>query len=116
MRMRGHLHYVKNKEDYIERARAQTNKNTYRKRWKERNKAKVRADVLARKRGLKQATPSWLTPEQWDEMNMIYVTCPEGHHVDHIVPLRGENVCGLHVPWNLQHLPAEENMAKRNKF
>lgn len=51
-----------------------------------------------------------------EEISAIYAKCPEGYHVDHIVPLQGENVSGLHVSSNLQYLTAEENIKKHNKF
>jgi hypothetical protein len=50
-----------------------------------------------------------------DEIAYIYENCPEGYEVDHIIPLKGKNVSGLHVPSNLQYLTIEENRKKSNK-
>ena len=76
--------------------------------------AKYRAQKLS-------ATPKWLTKAQWEEMYRVYkvankvsLTTGKPHEVDHIIPLQGENVCGLHVPWNLAILPASINRSKGN--
>jgi hypothetical protein len=81
--------------------------------WKRANKKIVLANVRARQARLKQRTPAWANLKA---MREIYVNCPEGYHVDHVVPLNGENVSGLHVEFNLQYLSAEENIKKSNKF
>lgn len=62
------------------------------------------------------ATPPWLTPEMIDEIEDIYESAKEGEHVDHMVPLKGDTVSGLHVPWNLEPINDKENMQKGNKW
>ncbi len=77
--------------------------------------AKNYYEMKRRAARLKQ-TPKWLTKDHIKEMKTIYDTCPKGFHVDHIIPLNGREVRGLHVPWNLQHLPAAQNCSKGNKI
>lgn len=63
-----------------------------------------------------QRTPKWLNAEQKQAIQRFYEDCPNGMQVDHIVPLQGQNVSGLHVPWNLQYLTPSENAAKGNRL
>jgi hypothetical protein len=72
---------------------------------------------------LQKAEPDWVDDKHKDRIVEIYL-CAKNmsdkfgrkYHVDHIVPLKGENVCGLHVWWNLQILEASRNLSKSNKF
>jgi hypothetical protein len=92
-----------NPEKSRERARVKYHKN----------RKKIVAYVCAREKRVRQATPRWAN---MDAIRAFYEARPEGHHVDHIIPLNGKNVCGLHVLENLQYLPASENCRKRNIF
>lgn len=78
--------------------------------------AKKRSDLLLR-------TPKWLGEDDQKKIDAYYFTAHmlgmhtgECYHVDHIVPLRGKLVSGLHVPWNLQILTKIDNQRKKNKF
>lgn len=98
------------REKHIERVRL-LDRNRYKR------DSDKRKELVSRRRGYKgKATPRWLTQEQKEQLRLIYKNRPEGHHVDHIVPLKGKSVCGLHVPWNLQYLPAQLNLKKGNKL
>jgi hypothetical protein len=107
------LNRIKNPETYTARQKIYYNNNIGLYNAKD---AKRRAAKL-------QRTPKWLTKKQLKEIKIIYMVCRwlnawkmEKFHVDHIVPLQGENSSGLHVPWNLQILTAKENFIKGNKF
>lgn len=81
------------------------------------------AAYCAKRRAIKyNATPKWLTKKQYKEIQNFYLeaarlTIETGihHEVDHIIPLQGKTIIGLHVPWNLQILTKSENISKGNK-
>lgn len=107
----------------------------YMRQWRNNNPDKVKANsavsrnnnlqkILVRNREREiaeiQAIPQWADKEK---IMLIYLTAKDmsakqkiKYHVDHIVPLRGKNVCGLHVESNLQILSAKENLRKHNRF
>lgn len=118
--------YRKNKDVVDQRTR----------QWQARNRDKVRASRrknrinnpqkevesrLKRKYGRKFATPRWLSRDDWHAMRLTYLEArkltAEGnpHQVDHIVPIQGRDVCGLHVPANLAVIPALDNQRKGNR-
>ena len=75
----------------------------------------------AKRRATKlNATPAWADLAKIQKMYYACQQISEAtgilHHVDHIVPLQGKSVCGLHVEYNLRIIPATENLSKANKF
>ena len=109
---------AKNSKKYADKNRAAVNDRI--KNWKAKNIDKVRAQTASRRALKKQAQPLWVDPRKIAEVykqalrvsNMIGME----YHVDHIVPLQSDTVCGLHVPWNLQIIPAWQNLQKQNKY
>lgn len=99
----------------IEKCRAATTA------WKKRNPGKCAANWANYHARKLEAMPSWLTPGMKEAISYKYETAQKltestgiPHHVDHIIPLQGKGVRGLHVPWNLQVITAEENWSKGN--
>lgn len=118
--------YRKRQADKIrEYNRAYAEKNRERDRawkadWEARNPGLVAKARVRRKAAEARAIPEWVDRTA---LNEIYARCERvrectglDFHVDHVIPLRGMHVCGLHVPWNLQILPALANLRKSNKL
>lgn len=121
--------YWKNPEKRREQGRAAYSKHREKrlvavKEYSRKNRGKSNAIKKMYKLAKSRACPSWVKDcfgmrvkieNIYNRAKTLSETTGILHHVDHIIPLRGENVSGLHVPWNLQILTAEENMRKSNR-
>jgi 5-methylcytosine-specific restriction endonuclease McrA len=92
-------------------------------KWQKENAYKCCAIEAKRRAAQMTRTPSWLKQEDSKEIESFYAIAKELQwlsedklEVDHIVPLQGKNVSGLHVPWNLQILPKSMNCSKNNRL
>jgi hypothetical protein len=109
--------YLKHSEELVARA-----KINYQ-RFKEAYKPKVLANVRKRQAAKLQRTPKWLTKddvwmmqEAYHLANLRTKLFGFSWHVDHVIPLQGKLVSGLHTPYNLQVVPAKENLSKFNRY
>lgn len=120
--------HVKNKDKIMAKAVAWVAANREKHnakcaRWAKNNPASVNARTARRYAAKTRATPAWLTAddlwliaEAYDLAKIREKLFGFSWEVDHIVPLRGKCVSGLHVPWNLRVVPCSDNRRKSNKF
>lgn len=97
------LYYQRTKLQHKERMR----------KWRALNPRKISAYVRAYMLRRELRTPAW---SEAVAIREFYYLCPPGHEVDHIIPLKGRLVSGLHVLANLQHLTRSANASKSNTF
>jgi hypothetical protein len=118
-------YYEKNKDAVKARANARSKEEVhqYKANHKKRNPEYYKALVSVRKRRHRKATPQWITASQKLSMRQLYLQAMEltkitgeRYVVDHVIPLISDEVCGLHVPWNLRVITQEENLKKSNKL
>ena len=121
----GKRYYEKNKVAVKARANARPpeERRRARNKHKEANPELYKALTSVRKRRHRDATPKWITTGQKLAIRQLYLQAMdltrltgERYVVDHIVPLISDEVCGLHVPWNLRVITQEENLRKSNKL
>ena len=88
--------------------------------WAQRNHGKMVAYVAERHARKMRAMPLWADKVKiksvYDEARRLTKETGIQHHVDHIIPLKNDLVCGLHVHQNLRAIPASENVSKSNNF
>lgn len=117
--------YQKNKERIIKRNRQWAIDNPDKRRNIENNYEKRNYEYRKNSKALKRACmkKTILSDKIKKELQTIYKKCKEItektgiiHHVDHIHPLKAKNSCGLHLPCNLQIIPATENLKKGNRY
>lgn len=118
-------HYQDNKQEYIKRAAEWARENKDKRRvsvnlWRSKNRDWCAINRAERERFIRDATPQWA---DHNKIKAIYLAAKAAtdttgviHSVDHIIPLRGQLVCGLHIHSNMQVLTASENSRKSNRY
>lgn len=87
--------------------------------WQQNNPSKMKASNARRRAAKIQASPTWADQESvigMYQLALLFNSTGINLHVDHIVPLNSDLVCGLHCESNLQLLPASDNISKGNRW
>lgn len=118
-------YYIANKERILDNEKARSLVNAEHIRavkaiYRKNNPQKIRELNGTRRAIERRAMPLWADRERIKEIyklaHEIWATTGVEQHVDHIIPLRGKFVSGLHVPENLQVISAKDNLSKSNKY
>ena len=109
---KGHFNDWRSKNEEIDRARSRA--------WQIANPDKTAANIARYENGRDLRTPRWADHSKinaiYEQAKLLTLTTGIPHHVDHIIPLHGKLVSGLHVHENLRAIPALENKKKSNLF
>lgn len=108
------FHKLKTQSDGL-RSRCKNCQKKYTKTYNQYPKTKLLNKIKSanRRATIINRTPVWADEEKIKE---IYLKCPGGYHVDHIIPLQGEYISGLHIETNLQYITKRDNSRKGNKW
>jgi hypothetical protein len=113
IRKKSKEYYIENREKIIKKQRDWASKNT----------PMVRRQSSEKRARKRNSMPPWLNESHKKEISNMHLLAKaleretgKVFHVDHIIPLKHNKMCGLHVPWNLRVITEGENMAKNNKF
>ena len=121
-------YYNKNKETILVKNALWRKDNKVRmqelvKEWSNNNRDKRNTAAAKSRANKRNRIPDWLSANQKEQIKKTYsiaawLTKNTGviYEVDHVVPLHGESVSGLHVPWNLQVITKKDNRKKSNKW
>lgn len=113
IKVQSRISYIKHKEKHLAQKR----------KYRQANKGAINSLNAARKERIKKAIAKWLTKDDLWIIKEIYRLAEQRTklhgfqwHVDHIIPIKGDSICGLHVPKNLQVIPWLDNIRKKNKY
>lgn len=118
-------YYLANREEKIRSAvelgrKKPAERFQYQRKWIEKNKHKRAMYNLSRRTAVVVATPAWVDSEKivalYQEAQRMTVETGIRHSVDHVIPLKGKTVCGLHVHHNMEVIPYVDNCKKGNRY
>jgi hypothetical protein len=126
--LKNNQYYQNNKEKHLQKSKEYREQNKeylkeHKQQYYQNNKFYFIKKSKERQKRIKQATPCWESEKDRQHITSVYNLAmlyswitDSPWHVDHVIPLKGKIVCGLHVPLNLEPVPASYNLSKGAKY